>query len=214
MKKLTTLTLFLLITLLSFSYTITGKVIKVSDGDTIVIMSEGVKHKIRLNSIDCPEKKQEYGQEATKFTYDFVYGKTIEADVKDKDRYGRLVADIYLYGDSLNQALVRNGLAWHYKKYSKDKILAKLEELAREENKGLWKDQSPIAPWDYRKGITSSSKSEKVEDVEHKESAVYVTKSGKKYHREGCSSLRKSKKEITIEEAIDRGYEACSRCEP
>jgi hypothetical protein len=43
---------------------------------------------------------------------------------------------------------------------------------------------------------------------------VYITKTGKKYHREYCSSLRKSKIEIKLSEAKRRGYTPCSKCKP
>lgn len=51
-----------------------------------------------------------------------------------------------------------------------------------------------------------------VENV--KAQTVYITKSGEKYHKEGCKYLKYSKKEIKLEEAISRGYEACKVCKP
>jgi methylphosphotriester-DNA--protein-cysteine methyltransferase len=43
---------------------------------------------------------------------------------------------------------------------------------------------------------------------------VYITRTGEKYHKESCSSLKKSKIPITLEEAIKQGYEPCKRCDP
>jgi len=143
--------LFVVIASFIQSQTLTGKVIAVTDGDTIVLLVETQQYKIRLNGIDCPEKKQAFGSQAKQFTSERVYGQSVRAVVKDKDRYGRLVCDIYLpNGEKLNEEIVRNGFAWHYKKYSKDKKLAGLEIQARNNRLGLWSDPNPIPPWEYR----------------------------------------------------------------
>ena len=47
--------------------------------------------------------------------------------------------------------MVQDGLAWHYKQYSKDDKMAKAEVEARESKKGLWSDPNPVPPWEYRK---------------------------------------------------------------
>ena len=72
---------------------------------------------IRLNGIDTPEKRQAFGKKAKQFISQMVYGKTIEVETKHKDRYGRTVAVIYIDGQSLNEALIKNGFAWVYRKY-------------------------------------------------------------------------------------------------
>lgn len=83
----------------------------------------------------------------------------------------------------------------------------------------MWSESDPIAPWDYRHGTSTSTTTKKtskakVTKIDTKESVVYVTKTGKKYHKAGCSSLSKSKIEISREDAIDGGYEACGKCKP
>ena len=98
-------------------------------------------------------------------------------------------------------------MAWHYKQYSKDAALAKAETDAKEAKKGLWADPNPTAPWDYRRGKTAENPDpEKANDV-------FVTTSGKKYHRDGCKFLSKSKLPITLEDARKK-YEPCSVCNP
>ena len=75
-----------------------------------------------------------------------------------KDRNKRLIAEIILKnGKNINKELVKNGLAWHFKKYSKDNSYDTLEKQARKLKLGLWKDKNPIAPWDWRKSRNSSS---------------------------------------------------------
>ncbi|MCJ8164533.1 thermonuclease family protein [Pontibacter sp. E15-1] len=139
------------------------KVVGVKDGDTIVLLQNGEPVTVRLYGVDTPEKTQDYGQKAKQFTSDLVFGKQVRLIAHNTDRYGRTVGTIMLPdGRSLNEELVRNGYAWHYKAYSKDKNLANLEVDARRFKRGLWQDANPVAPWDYRKGKrdqTSASKS-------------------------------------------------------
>ena len=129
------------------------QVIAIKDGDTIEILKDGKPLRIRLYGIDAPEKNQDFGSRARQFTSDLVFGKLVDLEIKDTDRYGRTVGIIYLAdGRSLNEELVREGFAWHYKAYSKDPALAVLEEAARKAKRGLWAGPTPIAPWEFRKG--------------------------------------------------------------
>ena len=101
----------------------------------------------------CPEKKQPYGQAAKKYVLEIAAHEIVKVEAKTKDRYGRTIGEVILpNGDSLNRLLIRNGYAWHYKKYSKDKSLAELENQVRIDKVGLWQDKNPIAPWDWRRG--------------------------------------------------------------
>lgn len=129
-----------------------GKCVGVSDGDTISVMHDGRAEKIRLHGIDCPEIGQDFGKKAKQFTSDTVFNKTVEVLPKDQDQYGRTVASIFIGGKVLNIELVRAGLAWHYKQYSDDEVLAVLELDARGKKTGLWADSNPIPPWDWRRG--------------------------------------------------------------
>ena len=134
--------------------TFTGKVVSVSDGDTISVMRTGRAVKVRLHGIDCPEKKQPYGTRAKRFTSDMAFGMEVEIRVQTTDRYGRIVGEVILPdGLSLNKQLVYLGLAWWYRKYApNDRTLKALEEGARAEKKGLWADKNPVPPWEWRQG--------------------------------------------------------------
>jgi len=132
--------------------TITGKVISITDGDTFKLLTkDSLQIKIRLANIDCPEKKQPFSTKAKQFVSEAIFNKTVLINVSKKDRYGRYISNV-IYNDSLNLSyeLVKNGLAWHYLKYSKDTILSALEANARLNRLGLWHDNNPIAPWDWR----------------------------------------------------------------
>lgn len=141
--------------------TFEGKVVSVLDGDTIEVLRDGRAIRIRLSGVDSPEKSQAYGTKAKMFTSDLLFGKTVRVIGKEKDRYGRLIADIYIdaantsgeYGAWFNKAIVMTGFAWHYKAYSKDQELEAAEQSARRMKIGIWEDEAPIAPWDYRKNV-------------------------------------------------------------
>ncbi|TVR86977.1 MAG: thermonuclease family protein [Saprospirales bacterium] len=129
---------------------ITGTVIQVTDGDSFHIAAEGKRYEVRLNGIDCPELDQAYGYEATAFAAEYLY-QLVEFKIRDMDRYGRYIADVYKDGTWLNRELVEQGLAWHYKQYSDDQRLARSEEAARSAKLGLWAEEDPTPPWEWRR---------------------------------------------------------------
>jgi micrococcal nuclease len=132
----------------------TAKVIGVTDGDTIVVLSDIGVERIRLLGIDCPEKKQPFSEKASQLTAARSFGKVVKIQYTKLDRYGRVLGEVILPdGSSLSQELVRLGLAWHYVQYSSSPVLDRLENEARKNRKGLWQDRAPIPPWDWRKGL-------------------------------------------------------------
>lgn len=128
-----------------------GSVVGVTDGDTIKVMRNDKVERIRLYGIDCPEKKQAFGKRAKQFTVNMVFKQTVDIKPITIDRYGRIIAWIYVNGRYLNKELLKAGLAWHYKRYSKDRDLADLESQARKKKIGLWIEANPIPPWMFRK---------------------------------------------------------------
>jgi len=128
-----------------------GTVVRVRDGDSIVVMRGGVGIEVRLDGVDCPELAQAFGKKAKNFTSNLAFGKTVRLVGKGKDRYDRELAEVFLPdGRSLNRELVSAGLAWWYRKYSTDRTLESLERSAREARRGLWADANPVPPWDFR----------------------------------------------------------------
>ncbi len=128
-----------------------GKVVGVKDGDTIEVLYEGKAETIRLLDIDCPEKSQAFGMKTKQFTSDFCFGKIVTVESFGKrDRYERILGTVKLDGKILNKELLKAGYAWHYKKYSDKQDYAELETTAKNNKVGLWVDENPIAPWDYR----------------------------------------------------------------
>lgn len=137
----------------------TGQVVKITDGDTIQVIHHDRAEKVRLADIDCPERGQPFGTKAKRFVVDLAAGKVVEVEVRTTDRYGRTVGEVFLPdGRSLNRELVKAGLAWWYRQYSKDVSLGKLETAARKAKRGLWVDPAPIAPWEWRRNKTETKK--------------------------------------------------------
>lgn len=129
----------------------TAKVIRVKDGDTIVVVRGTEQIDIRLEGIDCPESGQPFGEKAKQAVSKVAFGKAVTIQSTGTDKYGRTLAAVILPdGLNLNQALVQHGYAWWYRKYSDDETLAKLEAEARQKKRGLWADPKAIAPWDWR----------------------------------------------------------------
>lgn len=144
--------LMLLITAFCSGQVVTGRVVKVKDGDTIVILdSTKTMTTIRVAGIDAPEKKQDFGQNAKQFTSDQVFGKMVTVQKVKKDRYGRTIGWVYFGLQNLSVELLKQGLAWHYKEYDTQKGLQELEDNARNSKIGLLSLPNPIEPWVYRR---------------------------------------------------------------
>jgi micrococcal nuclease len=130
---------------------ITGKVVKVIDGDTITLLtSDNRQEKIRLDGIDAPEKKQDYGEKSRQYLASLVAGKNVLVEYKNKDRYGRILGTVYVESLNVNEEMVRKGLAWQYR-YNKDKNLAKLQAEAKAKKLNIWSVKNPVDPYGYRK---------------------------------------------------------------
>ena len=130
----------------------TGKVIKIVDGDTFDLLTkEKITLRIRMNGIDCPERKQDFYQSAKNALAGYVFNKEVKLLITGRDRNKRIIATVYCNGENINLAMIQNGYAWHYKKYSTDTVYAKAEHQARLARKGLWRMVQPVAPWDFRK---------------------------------------------------------------
>ncbi|WP_266202291.1 thermonuclease family protein [Pontibacter kalidii] len=202
------------------------KVVGVKDGDTVVLLRNGEEVTVRLYGVDTPEKNQAYGQRAKQYTSDLVFGKSVRLIVNNKDRYGRTVGTIILPdGRNLNEELIRNGYAWHYKEYSKDQNLANAEVDARRYKRGLWQDSNPIAPWDFRKNQRTGNASANTANAPVPAGAtkrtVYICNSTSSavYHYDStCHVLKRCKDEVikTTEAAAIRehGRRADKTCTP
>jgi endonuclease YncB( thermonuclease family) len=128
-----------------------GKVVYIVDGDTFdLLTAEKKKVRIRLHGIDCPEKTQDFGQKATQYLAGLISEKTVSVEEMDIDRHERIIGMVTVDSTNVNEALLKSGLAWHYKYYDKNPAWAKLEQAAREAKVGLWSQPNSVPPWDFR----------------------------------------------------------------
>ena len=129
-----------------------ARVVGVADGDTITVLHDQKPIRIRLAGVDAPERRQAWGNRARQFTAAACFNRTVTVHERDRDQFGRVVADIILPdGQNLGDALVANGLAWHYRRYSSSMRLAALEHKARDARRGLWAEPNPVPPWEFRR---------------------------------------------------------------
>ena len=150
---ITFLFLSLLTALPGDSTILSGKVVDVAAGDLITVKVGREYIKVRLAEIDCPEPKQPFGNEARKFILRLAYNKKVTLKYEMTDLYNRVIADVVLQGGpNLNETLIEEGLAWHYKvRHQINPKLAHLEYQAWSMKMGLWMDPKPVAPWIYRR---------------------------------------------------------------
>ena len=129
--------------------------ISISDGDTFTCLTADKEQmRIRMSSIDAPEKAQAYGSKAKQALSSLIYGKTVSVVVKSKDRYGRFIADVIADGHSANKSMVLSGYAWVYREYvpaAERSEYLKLEADAKKARRGLWADPNPIYPSQFRR---------------------------------------------------------------
>lgn len=204
-----------------------GKVVSVADGDTITVLKDKTQVKVRLHGVDAPEKAQDFGTVSRTFAADQCLGKEVTVEVTDTDRYGRKVGIVSLPdGKVLNHLLVEAGLAHWYEEYApKDATLKRLQEEAKAGKRGLWSRPDAVAPWEFRKkkraprpdGETVKVPRPTVERREpsvapESSSDVFITDTGKKFHRASCRTLKKSKTAISTAKAKERGFGPCGIC--
>jgi len=120
---------------------------KVRDGDTFY---DEYGKSYRLSEIDCPEKDQEYGENAKMFTDSIINHKTVRIQVIGYDQYCRCVCKVILDNNiDLSRLIVSNGYAWVYRKYASEHTWM-IYVFAKRKHKGLWAG-NPYPPFLWRK---------------------------------------------------------------
>lgn len=135
-------------------FDLTGRVVRVADGDTISVLDvNNQQHNIRFYGIDTPEYNQPYGRSASAALTKLLADETVHIVVKDVDRLGRTVGVVYRGGTNINLEMIRNGHAWWYRRYAQaNRELKSAEHTAKLNKLGLWSGESPVPPWDWRRG--------------------------------------------------------------
>ena len=187
------------------------KVIRVLDGDTVEVLSENTKHRVRFADVDAPEKYQQSGKDATAYLTHLldIAGGLVFVEVHSTDRYGRWVATLYTHTPvptNLNLSMVRAGYAWWYQKYSDKSEYGIAEYEARKAKLGLWYSDSAVAPWDWRRGAR-----------EGKPTIYHANPGTKTFHAPGCRHYGDRLEMVVISDrklAIFAGYKPCKLCNP
>jgi endonuclease YncB( thermonuclease family) len=129
-----------------------GRVVSVTDGDTLdVLDADKATHRIRLHGIDAPERAQPFSRRSRQHLADAVFGRDVEVSILGRDKYGRVIGVVSVEGRDVSLSLLEAGLAWHYVKYDQSEAYAEAESAAKQARRGLWLDNKPIPPWDWRK---------------------------------------------------------------
>ena len=171
---------------------LSGKVIAVTDGDTIKVLVDKETITVRLEGIDAPESKQSFGKKSKEALSGLVAGKTVIVKKTGMDKYKRTLG-IVIVGDlDANAKLVEEGWAWHFKKYNDEERLAKLEEAARKAKRGLWADENPLAPWDYRARQKTPEVAPKAPNEQ--KMSYWLNTSSSVRHNEHCEHFQKTKR--------------------
>lgn len=134
-----------------------GFVERVIDGDTYAVRLDrtGALEQVRLAWIDTPESDQPFGAEATTWANASLLGNRVVLTAQDRDRFGRLVAQVTVQGDrqmwDVSNSLARIGLGWIDPRYgAEEQDLIEEQSLAQAEGIGLWSAPNPIPPWEWR----------------------------------------------------------------
>lgn len=127
------------------------RVAKVRDGDSLMLLSDGVQHEVRLAGIDAPELRQEFGTVAKSELAALVQGKEVTFTDAGRDAYHRNLVRLFVNGTDVNLEMVRRGLAWQYRAYSNDAALMAAEQEARKSHRGVWSRPRPVPPWEWRR---------------------------------------------------------------
>lgn len=141
---------------------VAGRIVGVSDGDTVTLLTDDlVQQRVRLRGIDAPEKAQAFGNRSKQALSALVFGRRVTVAYSKVDRYdrwvGRIIVGTGVSAIDVSRAMIAQGMAWHYAFYEREQPVgervgdAEAEQVARLERRGLWRDEGPVAPWDFRK---------------------------------------------------------------
>lgn len=149
-----------------------------------------------------------------------MFGKIVEVEAIDRDRYGRTVGMVYINGLSVNAELIKAGYAWVYRKFCRNLVCSdwmRMEVVARGSKVGLWSHPDPVPPWDFRRGERSSSQSNRSVGAIVASVVYRGNVNSKVFHRQGCryyNCKNCTAEFMSREEAVEAGYRPCGVCRP
>jgi endonuclease YncB( thermonuclease family) len=205
--------------------TITGKVVGVSDGDTITVLDgNNQQHKIRLDGIDAPESHQDFGSRAKQSLSDLVFGKTVTVISSKKDRYGRTLGKVMLDNQNINLEQIQRGMAWFYRQYAKElkpedaKAYERAEIAAKDNALGLWREPNPLPPWFFRRDRSNATGGGSLKEMGKPTTAAIIgNRNSKIYHLLDCPDHEKVSERNRVlfmseRDAQAAGYSRAKNC--
>jgi len=146
-----------------------GEVVRIIDGDTVVVLVDRQQVRVRLSDIDAPESGQAFGSRSRQTLADMAFRKPVRVEEKDVDQYGRTLGVIHVLNCTpldpskrpvatcnevnANAEMVRSGMAWAYRYQDQptDRRMHVIEQEARRQRLGLWSDPHAVEPWKWRR---------------------------------------------------------------
>ncbi|MBN2515076.1 MAG: thermonuclease family protein [Deltaproteobacteria bacterium] len=243
MKNQVKITLMLFVLFLSLPVLAVAaeyKVIRVVDGDTIVIDYNGKPEKVRLLCVNTPEsvhpdKKQNVpmGKGASRYAKKRLSGKYVDLEFegnRTRGKYRRLLSYVFVDGENLNLELVRQGLSPYYTKYglseNYDRDFREAERFARHHRLNIWGSTESAAKYFRLKSKWGQKQSEakrgapSYQPIAKSDAVQYAaSRKSNSFHRASCGYVMRIKPENLIyfgsrQEAINSGYIPCSVCHP
>lgn len=151
-----------LLPLVIWSAEIRGKVVAITDGDTVKVLDDldGGLFRVRLAGVDAPEKGQDFGMAAKKHLSTMAFGKAAVVRYKSIDRFGRIIGKLTVAGKDIAGQMLLDGMSWHYSAFDNSQEYAEAQREAQENKRGIWKNGKAIPPWEWREKLHKKSRSE------------------------------------------------------
>ncbi len=163
--------LFCLASFPGFAETMEGRIVRIVDGDTLILLdADDTQHRVRLSGIDTPERKQPFGNRAKQNISRLTGMQDARLEWYKKNRWQRLIGTVWVVSpDSqcqhkecpktldVGMDQLTQGIAWHFKRYAHEQPEEERERYsfaeheARGKRVGLWGDPNPVPPWEWRK---------------------------------------------------------------
>lgn len=197
-----------------------GRVVSVADGDTITVLdSTNTQHKIRLNGIDAPESKQDFGQVSKRNLSDLVFGKDVTVRWSKMDKYRRIVGTVFVGGTNANLEQLKGGFAWYYRQYERDvapdlrNAYERAEADARAARRGLWSQPNPQPPWEFRHPEQAAAPAQPTNEA----ARIIGNKNSMIFHAPNCPDYNKVSERNRVyfgneAEAKRAGYRKARNC--
>ena len=200
--------------------TLPARLVSVTDGDSINVVLQDKETEIRLYGIDAPEIRQTHGKESAQALKELLASRKLTVTPVTEDSYHRIVALIFADRTNVGAAMVANGQAWVYTKYCTESFCIrwqKNEKKARKAKRGLWRDTSPQAPWEWRttqrwKQAVTIPEIPKTIGMAYSgnvKSRVFHRSTCKDYHCKNCTQFFTDRKQ-----ALAAGFKPCGICKP